>query len=186
VRLAEMVAQVRRAFLWLRARFGPVTVSGHSSGAHLAACLLDGRWWRAEGLGAADFGAVLLASGAYDLEPVRLSARNLYLTLDEAEAADLSPARHLADRLPPVAAVWGDGELPEFARQSRALGAALRSRRADAVVEALRDRNHFDVWDDFADPASRVCALLRGLPGGRTEGAPGHIAERGIAGGPPA
>lgn len=162
-RLPGIVAQVRRAFLWLRHRFDRVSVSGHSSGAHLAACLLDGTWWRDAGLGAADFGPVLLASGPYDLEPVRLSARNAYLHLTRDEADALSPARRLADSLPPVAVVCGDGELAEFRRQAAAMGNALRARRADARVETLAGHNHFDVYDAFARPGGPICALLAAL-----------------------
>lgn len=161
-RLSGMVAQIRRAFLWLRAHVrAPVAVSGHSSGAHLAACLLDRDWWAAEGLCPRDFAAVLLTSGPYDLEPVRLSARNGYLGLSRDEAERLSPIHHLPDRLPPVAVLWGEGELAEFRRQSEAMAAAVRSRRPDAVAEMLAGRNHFDVYDDFGDPTSQVIAHLR-------------------------
>jgi len=161
-RLPAMVAQIRRAFLWLRTHAGaPIAVSGHSSGAHLAACLLDRRWWVAEGLGPRDFAAVLLASGPYDLEPVRLSARNDYLGLSRDEAARLSPILHLPELLPPMAVIWGDGELAEFRRQSEAMATAVRARRPDARVEMLAGRNHFDVYDDFGDPGSRVIEHLR-------------------------
>ena len=162
-RLPEIVDQIRRAFLFLRARFGPVTVSGHSSGAHLAACLLDRNWWAQAGLGREDFTAMLLASGPYDLEPVRLSARNAYLDLTEAEAAALSPARHLPDTLPSLAIIWGEGELPEFARQSRSMAEALRARRPDVHVEVLAGHNHFDVYETFGEAGGRPATLLAAL-----------------------
>lgn len=162
-RLPRMVEQVRRAFLFVRGLYGPVTVSGHSSGAHLAACLLDRTWWDRAGLDCGDFAAMLLASGPYDLEPVRLSARNTYLDLTEAEAAALSPARHLPDSLPPLAIIWGEGELPEFARQSRAMAEALRARRPDVHVEVLAGHNHFDVYETFGEARGRPATLLAAL-----------------------
>ncbi|PKP85646.1 MAG: hypothetical protein CVT80_01370 [Alphaproteobacteria bacterium HGW-Alphaproteobacteria-2] len=163
-RLPAMVEQIRRAFLWLRAYAGaPVAVSGHSSGAHLAACLIDRRWWAAEGLGPQDFSAVLLASGPYDLEPVRLSARNGYLGLSSDEAERLSPILHLPDRLPAMAVLWGEGELAEFRRQSESMAEAVRARRPDARTAMLAGRNHFDVYDDFGDPGSRVIEHLRAV-----------------------
>lgn len=162
-RLPEIVAQVRRAFLWLRHHHGVVTVSGHSSGGHLAACLLDRYWWSDTGLTVRDFGAVLMASGIYDLAPVRLSKRNDYLHLTNTEEAALSPIRNLADALPPVAVMQGDGELAEFARQADDMAQALRQSRADTVAEVLADQNHFDVYDRFGEPESRIIGVLRDL-----------------------
>jgi arylformamidase len=155
VRLPEIVAQVRRAFLWLRetvAGDGRVFVSGHSSGAHLAACLLDDAWRREAGEAARTLAGLVLASGPYDLEPVRLSARNEYLGLSETEAAALSPIRRLPADPPPVALFWGAGEHEEFKRQSRAMAEALGPA---ATAEEL-PCNHFEMYDAFADPGSPV------------------------------
>lgn len=166
-RLADIVAETRRCFMWLRdwarARGLPISVSGHSSGAHLAACLLHRGWWDAEGLDTGDFAGVLLASGVYDLAPVRLSSRNHYLDLSEHDATALSPIAQLPDRLPPLAIYFGELELAEFRRQSRDFAvAAVRSASASAVVSAeLPGLNHFDIYDAFGDPTSVVCRFLR-------------------------
>jgi len=161
--ITDMVVQVRRAFLWLRCHHGRVTVSGHSSGGHLSACLLDKHWWTESGLAPSDFGAVLMASGLYDLAPVRLSKRNDYLALTSAEEDALSPIRNLPDALPPVAVVRGDGELREFARQAEEMAQALHGKRADTVVEVLAGQNHFDIYDQFGEEGSPICAVLRHL-----------------------
>ncbi|MCC6000119.1 MAG: alpha/beta hydrolase [Pararhodobacter sp.] len=175
VPLARMVAQVRMAFLWLRAQAGqltgsaaPVSVSGHSSGAHLAACLLDRAWWADAGLTAADFGPVLLASGCYDLHPVRLSARNTYLHLTPEEAHRLSPLHHLPADLPPLALFWGAGELAEFRRQSTALAGALLQQGAAHQATELPALNHFEIYDCFHDPASAICRAAQAMPSGQT------------------
>ena len=127
---------------------GRIGVSGFSSGAHLAAMLLTHR------PGAGSLGATLV-SGLYDLEPVRLSARNRYLGLDAAAAARVSPIG-----LPwpdvPVALFAGDGELAEFRRQTRAMAASLSARGHAATAAEVPDANHFDMFDALYDPGGPV------------------------------
>src|ERR1700686_5169995 len=77
--LFPMYEQVRRALAWTwrnaesfggdRERF---YISAHSSGSHLAACVLS-LGWREEGLPENFCKGALLLSGMYDLEPVALS-----------------------------------------------------------------------------------------------------------------
>jgi arylformamidase len=96
--LMPMADQVRRAVAWVsrNARsFGGdpdrLYVSGHSSGAHLAAVILTTDWPRDFGLPADTVKGGLCCSGMYDLKPVRLSARSAYVKFtDEMEQA-LSP-----------------------------------------------------------------------------------------------
>lgn len=161
VPLARMVDQVRRALVRLAAEAGPVVVAGHSSGAHLAACLLDPRWRAATG--GEPLAGLALVSGVYDLEPVRLSARNAYLSLSQEEAARLSPIETLPERPPPVALAWGDAELAEFVRQSEAFAEALRARGGAVSCVEVAGANHFEMCDAFADPSSAVATLARGL-----------------------
>ena len=101
---------------------------------------------------------IVLVSGPYDLEPVRLSARNSYLNLSPQDADLLSPIRRLAAPYPPIDVYWGGNELEEFKRQSRALAQAVAG--AGSAVE-LPNMNHFDMYDAFGDPESAiVCAAL--------------------------
>lgn len=168
--LPEIVNQVRRAFVWLwqhtleaGAASAHITVSGHSSGGHLAGCLIDPAWREGAGLPREALGGLVLASGIYDLEPVLLSARNEYLHLTAADVERLSPIRRLGPDLPPVAVFWGDGELAEFKRQSTAFAAALREAGCTVAAQELPGRNHFDVYDMFADPSSPVVRAIRDL-----------------------
>jgi arylformamidase len=176
--LGQMVAEVRRAFLWLRdwagARGLRVAVSGHSSGGHLGACLLHREWWDDVGLAADDFAGVLLASGIYDLAPVQLSARNSYLRLSDEDVARLSPLDSLPERLPPLAVVWGESELDEFRRQSRTYADATAGRALWHHAEELTGLNHFDVYDAFGDPGSPIGRLVRTLTRGAGTDAQGR------------
>jgi arylformamidase len=165
--LAEMVAQARRAVAWLyrnAARFGGdpsrLCVSGHSSGAHLAACVLTTDWARDFGLPADVVKAGVCVSGIYELLPVRLSSRNRYLGLDAALEQALSPLRHL-DRLAcPVVVGAGGLESDEFRRQSREFAAALqRAGRLEAQIVEPR-LNHFETAETLADAGSRLGGAL--------------------------
>lgn len=147
VTMAEMAAQVCRGIEWLKERFAPrrLVLCGHSSGAHLAACALT----RLEFIDRA-----LVVSGLYDLLPVRLSARNEYVRLDERLEHDYSPIRHL-ERIPcPVSVAWGEHEAPEFARQSREFAAALAASGKLAERIEARGLNHFEIIETLANPAS--------------------------------
>jgi arylformamidase len=141
VTLPEMVAQVCRGIGWVQRHLSSeIVLCGHSSGSHLAACALTKM----------DIaGNALLVSGIYDLLPVRLSARNDYVRLDEKLEDEYSPIRH-ADRIGcPVTVAWAEHEAAEFARQSREFAERLG---APGVVG--KGMNHFEIIETLADPAS--------------------------------
>jgi len=145
VTLPEMVAQVCRAVQWTLRNYREVVLCGHSSGGHLAGCAV----FRTNGLKSA-----LLVSGLYDLLPVRLSARNEYVRIDEKLEHEYSTIRHL-DRIScPVTVGWAEKESAEFYRQSEEFADALEKKgllRERLVGENL---NHFEVILTLADPAS--------------------------------
>ena len=157
--LLPMAEQVRRAVAWARRnaqRFGGdperIYVSGHSSGAHLAAVVLTTDWRKAFDLPADIVKGGLCCSGMYDLEPVRRSARNAYVAFtDEMEQA-LSPQRHLARLTAPLIVAYGTLESPEFQRQARDFAAALRA--AGKPVELLvgDGYNHFEIIETLTSP----------------------------------
>ena len=146
VTLPEMVAQVCRGIGWVRRHVSSeIVLCGHSSGSHLAACALT----RTDGVKQA-----LLVSGIYDLLPVRLSARNEYVRLDEKLEHEYSPIRH-ADRVGcPVTLAWAEHEAAEFARQSHEFSSALKlsGRLTEAMV--AKGLNHFEIIETLADPGS--------------------------------
>lgn len=168
VDLAEMVRQVRSAIAWLHrnaGRFGGdgerLYISGHSSGAHLAASALVTDWQREFDLPATALKAGLCVSGIYDLRPVRLSARRNYVLLDDAMEEALSPIRHARRIASPVAVVYGSGDSDEFKRQSREFAAALG-------VEPIEGTglDHFQIVDTLAQPAgllARIALAQMGL-----------------------
>ena len=141
VTLPEMAAQVCRGLSWVEQNLSKdVVLCAHSSGGHLAACALT----------KLDFvRKALLVSGVYDLLPVRLSARNEYVRLDEKLEHAYSPIRHVDRIRCPVTVAWGEKENAEFLRQSREFAAALKTQ--SIVGTGL---NHFEIIETLADPRS--------------------------------
>jgi acetyl esterase/lipase len=152
-RLAEITAEVARACWYLGTRVaGPVVVTGHSAGGHLAARM-----------GCTDIpvpvARVVPISPLAELGPLIATGMNATLRIDEAEAAAESPARHrLRDGV--TAHVWvGAEERPAFLMQARCL-----SEEWGCPWTAEPGRHHFNVIDGLADPDSPLCrTLLEGL-----------------------
>jgi arylformamidase len=169
VTLAEMVAQVRRGVAWIHqnaARFGGdparLHISGHSSGGHLAGCVAVTDW-KEFGLPHDVVKSAVLASGIYDLLPVRLSARNDYVKLDASTEQALSPIRHLRHFTGKAFVACGALESDEFKRQSRALATALDPLHRAAPLAEYAGLNHYEVANTLADPQSGLGRAALGL-----------------------
>ncbi|MEX2453124.1 MAG: alpha/beta hydrolase [Rhodospirillaceae bacterium] len=159
VTLDELVRQCRAAvkWVWENARsFGAdpdrLYVAGHSSGGHVVGLLAVTDWEGDWGLPADVIKGAFAASGMYELEPVRLSSRNKYLSLDEGMTARNSALRQLPERMPPMIIAYGGGEQLEFRRHSKDFAAELR-RFGHRVTELdLPGLHHFQMAEQFADP----------------------------------
>jgi arylformamidase len=156
--LMPMYEQVRRAIAWAwrnAENFGGdrerLYISAHSSGSHLAGCVLTGGW-RDEGLPENFCKGALLLSGMYDLEPVRLSKRSAYVAFTDAMVEQLSSQRHLGGLHTPLVLGYGTRETPEFQRQTRDFFAAVQA--ADKAAELIvgEDYNHFELLETLANP----------------------------------
>jgi len=155
VSLAEIVEQLRGAAAFvLRRHGGPLFVTGHSAGGHLAA-MLAATDWSARGLPAMSISGCYTLSGLFDLKPLVSTSVNIKLGLDVAEAARLSPLLLARPECRVVAAVGGL-EGPEYERQSRAIAQAW-----GGECHVLENHNHFTVIDPLRDPDSAMVALLR-------------------------
>ena len=156
--LLPMAEQVRRAIAWVYrnvATFGGdpdrLHLTGHSSGSHLGACALTMDWGE-EKLPANIIKGAMLLSGMYDLKPVRLSKRSLYVEFTDEMERLLSPQRYL-DRLnTPLILAYGTCETPEFQRQTRDLFAALTAAGKPAQLLVGEGYNHFELLETLASP----------------------------------
>lgn len=154
VRIGQITRQVRAAVLAAAGMVaGPIVLTGHSAGGHLAARMV-----------CADIALPVLdrvarvipVSPLSNLAPLMSTAMNADLQIDPAEAAAESPMLHPRPAVPVT--VWvGGAERPAFLGQARWLA---RAWGAGLVEEPLR--HHFDVVDGIADPAHPLCAALCG------------------------
>ena len=156
--LLPMHRQVSRAIAWVWRHaqdFGGdrdrLHVSAASSGAHLAACALT-RGWREEGLPQGFCKGALLASGMYDLKPVRLSSRSTYVKFTDAMEEALSPQRHIDALTTPLILGHGSAESPEFVRQTRDFFAAVTMAGKPAELIFGEGYNHFELFETLANP----------------------------------
>ena len=152
-RIGEMTAEIARACWFVGTRVaGPMVVTGHSAGGHLAARM-----------GNADLAVpvarVVPISPLAELGPLMATGMNVTLKIDAGEAAAESPARHpLRDGV--TAQVWvGAEERPAFLWQARVL-----AEEWSCPWTADPGQHHFSVIDGLGDPDSPLCeALLKGF-----------------------
>lgn len=138
---------------------GPILLSGHSAGGHLAARLACSHGPMSVDV-AGRVAGVLGISGVYDLRPLRRHAMNATLRLDATEAAAESPL--LAEPRPGTRLVaWvGAAELPEFRRQTAAMASLWHGLGAATCAIEAPGRHHFDVIDPLAEPDSPLTDTL--------------------------
>ncbi len=152
-RITTMTGEIRAAVGAASALVpGPLVVTGHSAGGHLAA-----RMGCADG--PAEVVRVVPVSPLADLAPLMETEMQATLHLDAAECAAESPAR-LALRAGVQAHVWvGGQERPAFLWQARTL-----SEEWSCPWTVAAGRHHFDVIDDFTDAHSPLMdTCLTGL-----------------------
>jgi arylformamidase len=157
--LRPMADQVERAIQWIYAHAAEIggdpnriTLSAHSSGAHLAAVALTRLSAGPDALPPGAIKSALLASGLYDLAPVRLSARSSYVAITDDIERSLSPIRHVASITTPVIVADASLDSPEFQRQSQDFADALAARRLLAGRLHGEGYNHFELLETLANP----------------------------------
>lgn len=164
--LRVLVSQVRRAIAWIykNARsFGGdpdrLYIAGHSSGAHLAAVALTTDWsgWD---IPPDTLKGGVLASGIYDLHPVRLSARSRFVAFDAELEYAFSPYRHLDKLEAPLVVAWGTRESPEFIAQGQFFARIVASAGKPVSTFLADGCNHFEVMNLFAPRGPLSCLSL--------------------------
>ncbi len=176
VTLAEMASQVRGAIAWLYRNAGTlgadrerIYVCGHSSGAHLAALAAVTDWPAQYALPPGILKGAVCASGIYELRPVRLSARNDYVRLDDASEHALSPQRHAGRLGCDLIVACAEFDSDEFRRQAYEFAHAAGNRAR--LIEG-KGLNHFEIAETLADPAAllgRAALTQMGLSADRRQ-----------------
>lgn len=170
VTLDEIVRQMRAACAWVLRNIGAhggdpqrVAIGGSSAGGHLAAMCLQTAWERDYGLPQDPFRGAVMASGLFDLAPLRFSYLQPKIQLTEELVRRNSPVLHVRPSPTPVLLTWGGVEQAEFARQSLAYRDAWSA--AGNRVELLEQpgANHFTAIHGFEDAESALCGWVVGV-----------------------
>jgi arylformamidase len=143
---------------------GPIVLTGHSAGGHLAACMVcDGSPLSFEVR--QRIVHTVSISGLHDLRPLVKTQMNNQLKLTDREARQLSPAFNIPDPQCWLTVWVGQAERPEFLRQSDLIANVWRGLGARTQCIVAPDQHHFDVIDGLCDAQSTLMqAALTDLP----------------------
>ncbi len=163
VTIGDIVEQIRRACVFLWARFGHrMIVTGHSAGGHLAAAMVATDWQALYPKAPPDLvPAGYAISGLFDLTPLTGFAANQDLRLSAEDARRLSP---MFWPVPPgraLDAAVGDLETEAFKQQSRRMVQTWQAKAQTRYAEF--PGNHFTVIDNFCDPSGAMVARIAEL-----------------------
>ncbi len=143
---------------------GPIVLTGHSAGGHLAACMVcEGsplsREFRRRVVNTVPI------SGLHDLRPMVKTQMNDKLQLTDRSAMQLSPALKVPDPGCRLTAWVGAAERPEFLRQSELISNVWRGLGAWTQCVKAPGQHHFDVIGGMCDAQSPLMrAALSNLP----------------------
>jgi acetyl esterase/lipase len=140
---------------------GPVMLTGHSAGGHLASRMVSATA-PLDPAAQARIRNVVSLSGLHDLRPFLRTQMNATLRLDEAEAIAESPALLRPMEGCSVTCWVGTAERPEFLRQNDLLANVWTGLGADTHSVHAEGRHHFDVIEDLVDPASKLIEAFVG------------------------
>lgn len=160
--LTGLVQQMRVAVMAMAGAVpnGPLVISGHSAGGHLAA-MIGTAHAGVQAQVQARLTRIVSISGVHDLRPLLPLPINETLAITAEEAATLSPALHVPLPGFDLVAWVGAKETPEFRRQNALLGVAWGGYSRTRIVEAA-DLDHFTAIAPLSDPDSELTRLITG------------------------
>jgi arylformamidase len=165
-RIAQITAEIARTVA--KAAFnvgGPVVLTGHSAGGHLAARMIC-EGVLSDRLASRIAGCVPI-SPISDLRPLMRTAMNQTLRIDADEARSESPALLIPRPGIPVTTWVGGAERPEFIRQARLLADIWAGLGVATECVTEPGRHHFDVIEGLCHADSPLMRRLLEPTGGR-------------------
>lgn len=160
IRIAGIVREVA-AGIEAAARLveGPVMLTGHSAGGHLATRMICADAPLAKAV-QARIRNVVSISGLHDLRPMMNTTMNETLRLDEAEAIAESPALLRPMENARVTCWAGGGERHEFLRQNALLANVWTGLGATTACVVEPDRHHYSIVDGLVDAGHALTRTL--------------------------
>lgn len=159
-RISQMTAQIGRAITLAAGHLaGPIRLTGHSAGGHLATRMICADTpLAADVLGRVEH--TLSISGLHDLRPLLHTQMNQTLHMDLAQAIAESPALNMPYGQPHLTTWVGGGERPEFIRQAHLMAQIWDG--LDAQTRCMVDgmHNHFTVIEGLKEQSSAIVAAL--------------------------
>ena len=165
-RMAQLVAEMRQAALWVGAHIGEhggdparITASGHSAGAHLASYLAS-LAPHEHGFRAVPIRSLLLVSGLYDLRPIATSFLQAELSLTSEEVGEWSPCDATPAPGTRVTVAVGKDETEPFHVQAQDFAFAAEKRGAPVERFTVSGHNHMSIVRDLGRPETRMGQML--------------------------
>jgi len=140
---------------------GPVMLTGHSAGGHLASRMVSVTTPLPPAV-QARIRNVVSISGVHDLRPLMATAMNGTLRIDEAEALAESPALSRPMAGARITCWVGGAERGEFLRQNDLLANVWTGLGATTAAVVEPDRHHFSVIDGLCDAGHALTRTLLG------------------------
>lgn len=162
VRIHEITEQIGKAVTAAASRVdGPIRLSGHSAGGHLATRMLCTCGPLQESV-RNRIEHTLSISGLHDLRPLLNTELNQILRMDLAEARAESAALAQPATAAPLTCWVGGGERPEFIRQTQLMNQMWAGLDVPVGCEIEDDHNHFTILEGLKDPGSPITAAFVG------------------------
>lgn len=147
VNLAHITGQAQRATALIAQTYaGPLIVTGHSAGGHLAA-MMHATDWAAHGLPHVNLAGGIGISGLYDLAPLRHTELQPDLKFTDQDVKTLSPIRLNPTSQTPFIVAVGELESSAFHAQSKLLTDTWLGVASPPHI--LKQRHHFNAPDDL-------------------------------------
>lgn len=173
VALPDQIDMLRSALVWVYRNIcnyngdpDAIHVSGHSAGAHLTAMLAADGWQATRGVPQDLVKSATLASGLFDVTPMRFIPGGEELKLTEETALSCSPLNNLPRPSLPLVIAVGADETREWIRQTEEFKKALRAQGNPLVELTEEHENHYSIFFSLSNaraPLARAMIAQMGL-----------------------
>lgn len=132
-----------------------LSLSGHSAGAHLGAAIL------ADQSRKGTIGGAILTSGIFDPRPAIRTSVNAQLQITEQIALRTDMSQRMPVNTDAISIQVGALETAHWIDQSLRYFSTLRHAGLQPELHVMEGRDHFDILEDYLDPAGLTISTIR-------------------------